>query len=121
VQCVFPSTDGKPGLCQFKDYLRDPSAVTFFRDVKDFQRMAVRDWNPNCDEVTLSFNMGFVGVREDSSDGAASVILVCYSNSVYWYTMMMKPGHCTSSRRFVGYTVLAIVRQLRIAQHLSTS
>jgi len=35
----------------------------------------VRDWNPKCDEVTLSFNMGFVGVREDSSNGAAAVIL----------------------------------------------
>lgn len=64
-----------PGLCRFKDYICDPSAVAFFCDVKDFQRMAVRDWNPNCDEITLSFNMGFIGVREDSSDGAASVIL----------------------------------------------
>ena len=35
----------------------------------------MRDWNPNCDEVTFSFNMGFVGVREDSSNSAASVIL----------------------------------------------
>ena len=49
--------------------------VKFFCDVKDFQKMAVRDWNLNCDEVTLSLNMGFVGVCEDSSDGAASVIL----------------------------------------------
>ena len=37
--------------------------------------MAVKDWNPNCDEVTQSLNMGFVGVCEDSSDGAALVIL----------------------------------------------
>ena len=64
-----------PGLCRFKDYLCDPSAVAFFRDVKDFQRMAVKDWNPNCDEVTQSLNMGFVGVCEDSSNGAALVIL----------------------------------------------
>ncbi len=35
----------------------------------------MRDWNPNCDEVTLSLNMGFVGVHDNSSDGAASVIL----------------------------------------------
>ena len=64
-----------PGLSRFKDYLRDPSVVAFFCDVKDFQKMAVRDWNPKCNEVTLSFNMGFIGVREDSSDDAASVIL----------------------------------------------
>jgi hypothetical protein len=35
----------------------------------------VRDWNEFCDDVTLSYNMGFVGVCEDSSDGAATVIL----------------------------------------------
>ena len=33
------------------------------------------DWNKTQDEVTLSYNMGFVGVHEDSSDGAATVIL----------------------------------------------
>jgi len=35
----------------------------------------VRDWIPKCDKVTLSFNMRFVGVRVDSSNGAAAVIL----------------------------------------------
>ena len=35
----------------------------------------MRDWNPKCDKVTLSFNMGFVGVREDSCNGVAVVIL----------------------------------------------
>ena len=33
------------------------------------------DWNPNADKVTMSFNMGFVGIREDSSAGAGSVVL----------------------------------------------
>jgi hypothetical protein len=37
--------------------------------------MAVNDWNKIRDDVTLSYNMGFVGVRENSSDGAAAVIL----------------------------------------------
>ena len=37
--------------------------------------MAVGDWNKTRDDVTLSYNMGFVGVREDSSDSAAAVIL----------------------------------------------
>ena len=35
----------------------------------------MKDWNPKCNKVTLSFSMRFVGVREDSSDGAAAVIL----------------------------------------------
>jgi hypothetical protein len=50
-------------------------ARAFFEDVVDFQRTAVKDWNEFCDKVTLSCNMGFVGVGEDSSDGAASVAL----------------------------------------------
>ena len=33
------------------------------------------DWNANADNVTLSFNMGFVGIREDSAAGAGSVVL----------------------------------------------
>ena len=33
------------------------------------------DWNKTRDDVTLSYNMGFVGVHEDSSDGAAAVNL----------------------------------------------
>ena len=37
--------------------------------------MAVSDWNKIRDEVTLLYNMGFVGVRENSSDGADAVIL----------------------------------------------
>jgi hypothetical protein len=47
----------------------------FVREVIEFQRAVVRDWNEFCDDVTLSYNMGFVGVREDSSDGATAVIL----------------------------------------------
>ena len=37
--------------------------------------MVTQDWNPKCDKVTLSFNMGFGGVTEDSSNRAAVVIL----------------------------------------------
>jgi hypothetical protein len=47
----------------------------FFNNVARFQRRAVKDLNVHFNEVTLSYNMGFVGVREDLSDGAASVIL----------------------------------------------
>ena len=34
------------------------------------------DWNATADDVTMSFNMGFVGIREDSAAaGAGSVVL----------------------------------------------
>jgi hypothetical protein len=49
--------------------------MAFFNDIFKFQRQAVQNWNSCCNEVTTSYNMGFIGVREDSSDGAASVIL----------------------------------------------
>ena len=32
-------------------------------------------WNPNADEVAMSFNIGFIGIREDSAVGAGSVVL----------------------------------------------
>jgi hypothetical protein len=35
----------------------------------------VRDWNEFSDNMTLSYNMGFVGVHEHSSGGTATVIL----------------------------------------------
>ncbi len=54
-------------LC-FQEYARQPRAACF-------QRRAVKDWNVHCNEVTKSYNVGFVGVREDLVDGAASVIL----------------------------------------------
>jgi hypothetical protein len=50
-------------------------ARAFVRWVIELQRAAVKDWNQFCDNVTLSYNMSVVGVREDSSDGAAAVIL----------------------------------------------
>ena len=33
------------------------------------------DWNATADDVTMSFNMGFVGIREESAAGAGSVVL----------------------------------------------
>ena len=62
-------------LSKFERYTREASESGFFKSVLEFQIDAVRDWNQSRDDVTLSYNMGFVGVREDSSDGAAAVIL----------------------------------------------
>ena len=63
------------GLKQLRDYICEPSAKTFFHDFFKFQRKAVHDLNKTCDEVALSYNMGFVSVREDSLNRAALVIL----------------------------------------------
>jgi hypothetical protein len=42
----------------------------FFNAVYHFQRDAVLDWNPGANSGTMSFNMGFVHIHEDSSAGA---------------------------------------------------
>jgi len=62
-------------LPKYEAYMRNLLACDFFKSVSQFQQMAVSDWNKTRDDVTLSYNMGFVGVHEDSSDGAANVIL----------------------------------------------
>ena len=62
-------------LPKYERYTREASESATFKSVLEFQIDAVRDWNQSRDDVTLSYNMGFVGVREDSSDGATAVIL----------------------------------------------
>jgi hypothetical protein len=62
-------------MVAFGKYTRTNAAQHFFQSVIGFQRNSVADWNPFRDDVTLSYNMGLVGAREDSSEGAASVIL----------------------------------------------
>ena len=52
-------------LSKFEQYTRDALESGFFKSVLEFQIDAVRDWNQSRDDVTLSYNMGFVGVRED--------------------------------------------------------
>ncbi len=59
----------------FGKYTRTNAARSFFKSVDDFQRQAVRDWNEFRNNVTLLYNMGFVGVCEDSSDGALRLII----------------------------------------------
>ncbi len=58
-------------MAVFGEYTRTNAARSFFKLVADFQRQAVTDWNEFQDNVILSYNMGFVGVCEDSSNRAA--------------------------------------------------
>ena len=39
------------------------------------QQRAVLDWNADANKVTMSFNIGFVGIRKDLAAGAGSVVL----------------------------------------------
>ena len=62
-------------IAKFNEYCSATDSKRFFTAAYKFQRKAVLDWNPNADEATMSFNMGFVGIREDSAAGAGSVVL----------------------------------------------
>jgi hypothetical protein len=115
--------------CIIHDYLNDvrnepaailrfqqPTATEFFNDLAPFKRRAVKDWNIHCDEVTMSYNMGFVGVREDSSKGAASVFLdILLKFGVLSYVRTTRLGHFNDFPNSVKCTVLAIGRQSKIA------
>ena len=62
-------------LQKFNNYCSSKDSRDFFSAVYNFQLQAVLDWNQTADCVTMSFNMGFVGIREDLTAGAGSAIL----------------------------------------------
>jgi hypothetical protein len=59
----------------FNKYCSFKEATNFYSSTYKFQRQAVLDWNATADSVTISFNMGFVGICEDLVAAAGSVIL----------------------------------------------
>ena len=109
------------GLKQLRDYVCEPSVTAFFRDDFKFQRKAVRDWNETCAEVTLSYNMGFFGVREDSLNGAALVILDMLPKFGVLVYKDDGPGGYTIFLSSIAFTVLVTGRLSRIPWHLPTS
>jgi hypothetical protein len=62
-------------VVKFNKYCSSEKSKAFFSSVYKFQRQSVLDWNSTANCVTLSLNMGFVGIREDSASGAGSVVL----------------------------------------------
>ena len=62
-------------IAKFNEYFSTTESLAFYSAVYKFQQRAVLDWNATADNVTMLFNMGFVGIREDSSAGAGSVLL----------------------------------------------
>ena len=77
-------------LPSYESYTRGEAAISFFNSVSKFWREAVCDWNRTRDDVTLSYNMGFVGVREGSSDGHLGHVIKIR-------------GTCLQSRQDVGF------------------
>jgi hypothetical protein len=62
-------------IAMFNEHCFSKEAANFYSSAYKFQRQAVLDWNATADSVTMSFNMGFVGIHEDSAAGAGSVVL----------------------------------------------
>ena len=62
-------------IAKFNEYCSTTESLAFYSAVYKFQQRAVLDWNTTVDNVTMLFNMGFVGIREDSSAGAGSDVL----------------------------------------------
>ncbi len=60
---------------KFNVYCLSEESKKFFSSVYKFQLKVVLDWNSGADCVTLSRNMGFVSIKEDSAVGAGSVVL----------------------------------------------
>ncbi len=58
-------------IAKFNEYSGTKKSVDFYSTVYKFQRRAVLDWNATADNITMLFNMGFVGIREDSAAGAS--------------------------------------------------
>ena len=62
-------------IWKFNKYCSTEDSLKIFNAAYKIQRKAVLDWNANADDVTMLFNMGFVGIQEDSAAGAGSVVL----------------------------------------------
>ena len=62
-------------IWKFNEYCSTEDSLKIFNAAYKIQRKAVLDWNANADDVTMLFNMGFVGIQEDSAAGAGSVVL----------------------------------------------
>jgi hypothetical protein len=105
----------------FGEYTRTNAAQQFFKLVIGFQRNSVADWNPFRDDITLLYNMEFVGVREDSSDGAASVTLdmllkfgvLVYNQDETWslhYFAKLRWLYCFGNRKTIENSSAFVIK-----------
>jgi len=63
---------------KFNEYCSSADSLRFINAEYKLQRKAVLDWNATADDVTMSFNMGFIGIREDQQQALAVWYLTCY-------------------------------------------
>ncbi len=113
-------------LPKYERYTREASESAFFKSVIEFQIDAVRDWNQSRDDVTLSYNMGFVGVHEDSSDGATAVILdmllkfgiLIYDQNGTWKLHRyanLRRLYCFGDRKTIENSTALVLRRIKYA------
>jgi hypothetical protein len=78
----------------------------------------VLDWNANADDVTMSFNMGFDGIRENSAAGAGSVVLDMLLKFGLLNIMTTTLGRSLLTSIKEGSTALGIGSPMRTVPHL---
>ena len=93
-------------------------SLQFFNAAYKIQRKAVLDWNANADNETTLFNMGFVGIREDSAAGAGSVVLDMLLKFGLLNIMTTTPGTLLLTSIKEGSTALEIGNRMRTNPHL---
>ena len=98
-------------IAKFNEYCSATDSKRVFTAAYKFQRKAVLGWNPNADKVTMSFNMGFIGIREDSA-------VICYSSLDYYNITMTTLGSSPQISTVEDYIALGIGSPTRTAPRL---
>ena len=62
-------------LLELKNHFTNNKYKAFFHANRNFQKDAVKKWNPHTDQLTRSLFMGFVGLDEGKRKGAGTVVL----------------------------------------------
>jgi hypothetical protein len=60
---------------KFNEYCSSKESKELYSYAYNFHEQVVLDWNQMADSVTISLNMGFAGIPDDSAAGAGSVVL----------------------------------------------
>ena len=62
-------------IAKFNEYCASNESKEFYSCMYKLQLSADLEWNTTADCVILSFNMGFIRIREDSAACAVSIVL----------------------------------------------
>ena len=72
---VSPANHVKEKIISFSELCNLDGARLLFNACSNFQRVAVKKWNPYADEVTLSNYIGLVGIDEAASKECGALTL----------------------------------------------